>query len=99
MALSKFAHVSRPLQHLLLLALAAPGYVAWQNVSRPVGPLDAVAAALVAFFLLFESAADEQQWAFQTAKHALLRTGKPLPPVLARGFCTIGLFRYSRHPK
>ncbi|KAL4431096.1 hypothetical protein ABPG75_006352 [Micractinium tetrahymenae] len=86
------------IQHLLLLALCAPAYLAWQNVSRPVGPLDAAAAALVAFFLLFEATADEQQWAFQTAKHALLRAGKPLPPLLARGFCTTGLFRYSRHP-
>lgn len=86
-------------QHLLLLALAAPAYVAWQNVGTPVGPLDAAAAALVAFFLLFEATADEQQWVFQTAKHALLRAGKPLPPILARGFCTTGLFRYSRHPK
>lgn len=88
-----------PLQHLLLLALAAPAYLAWQNVSTPVGPLDAAAATLVAFFQLFEAAADEQQWAFQTAKHALLRAGKPLPPPLDRGFCTTGLFRYSRHPK
>lgn len=86
------------IQHLLLLALAAPAYVAWQNVGTPVGPLDAAAAALVAFFLLFEATADEQQWVFQTAKHALLRAGKPLPPILARGFCTTGLFRYSRHP-
>ncbi|KAL4421975.1 hypothetical protein ABPG77_010998 [Micractinium sp. CCAP 211/92] len=86
------------IQHLLLLALAAPAYLAWQNVSTPVGPLDAAAATLVAFFQLFEAAADEQQWAFQTAKHALLRAGKPLPPPLDRGFCTTGLFRYSRHP-
>jgi len=34
----------------------------------------------------------------QTEKHSLLSTGSPLPPHLAAGFPTQGLFAISRHP-
>lgn len=52
-------------QHLLLLSLAAPAYLAWQNAGVPLNALDAAAAALCAFFILYEAVADQQQWVFQ----------------------------------
>jgi steroid 5-alpha reductase family enzyme len=85
-------------QHLLLLSIATPAYLAWQNVGAPLNALDLAAAALCAFFITYETVADQQQWTFQNAKHAKLAAGKRLTGVFAAGFNTSGLFRYSRHP-
>jgi steroid 5-alpha reductase family enzyme len=55
-------------QSLLLLSLAAPAYVAWQNAGTPLNAVDAAAAALFAFFISYEAIADQQQWNFQVGK-------------------------------
>ncbi|GAB4822783.1 hypothetical protein N2152v2_009829 [Parachlorella kessleri] len=87
------------IQNVLLLAITAPAYVAWQRRAQaPLNWLDAVAGLLVAGFILMEGIADQQQWEFQTAKHAKIRAGKRLTGEYAKGFLTTGLFRYSRHP-
>ncbi len=52
---------------------------------------DAVFAVLFLAFLVGELTADQQQWNFHWAKE---RAGG----VLAPGFATTGLLRYSRHP-
>ena len=52
-------------QHFLLLLIATPAYLAWQNAGRPLHAVDAVAAGLAAFFIAFEAVADQQQWSFQ----------------------------------
>ena len=82
-------------QHLLLLLIALPAYVA-QRSSAPLGPLDAAAAALFLAFLALESAADQQQWVFQQSKRGLLprrcaravawlsRAGAPASPPSSR---------------
>lgn len=82
-------------QNLLLLMIALPAYVCYLGRAVPLGPIDLVAALAFAGFLLLETAADQQQWAFQTAKWG------PAPPNTAdvrRGFLTEGLFASSRHP-
>ncbi|MEM7437435.1 MAG: DUF1295 domain-containing protein, partial [Myxococcota bacterium] len=83
-----------PLQNLLLLAITLPSYMAYLHIGTPLGPLDFLAAG--AFLILFagETVADEQQWRFQTEKHAHKAEGLPV----SAEFLTTGLFRYSRHP-
>jgi hypothetical protein len=54
------------IQNLLLLAITAPAYVAWQHrAAAPLNWLDALAAVLVAGFIAMEGVADQQQWEFQ----------------------------------
>lgn len=83
-----------PFQNYLLLLIVVPSYAAYRFMGTPLGPLDyAAAAAFVAFFI-GETVADEQQWRFQTAKHAAIARGEtPQADII-----TTGLFRYSRHP-
>lgn len=81
-------------QNLLLWLLALP---AWIVASRPTTPLGWPDYALVAVFLLLlvgETIADEQQWAFQAAKHRAIERGESP----AQRFVVRGLFGISRHP-
>jgi steroid 5-alpha reductase family enzyme len=61
---------------------------------RPVGGWDVLLLALFVVFLVGETAADQQQWAFHRRKHDAAARGESLEP----GFLDTGLFRYSRHP-
>ena len=79
-----------PFQNLLLLLLALPAYVALYAGPQPLTGLDLAAAAAFVLFWCGEAVADQQQWRFQTAKHA--------GGTATSGFLTAGLFRYSRHP-
>ncbi|EGD72649.1 hypothetical protein PTSG_04384 [Salpingoeca rosetta] len=83
-------------QHYLLLMFVSSSYVAYLGRGTDLTLVDMAAAVLFFVFFLIETISDEQQWAFQTRKHAMQpqeRTGD-----FARGFLTRGLFRYSRHP-
>lgn len=87
-------------QNLLVLLIALPALAAMGS-SLPLGWLDYLAASLFAFFLLYELIADEEQWSFQSKKHSLLKEGKKLeelPSPYNKGFNTIGLWKFSRHP-
>lgn len=85
-------------QNLLFVLFTLPAYWAWRMRGEAAGIGDAVIAALFIVSLVFETAADQQQWNFYAAR-AEARAGKrPLEGDLARGFLTSGLFRYSRHP-
>ena len=81
-------------QHVLVLLMALPAWTAWESRGTPLGLADALAAGLFALFLVGESVADQQQWNFQTAKHAARQIGEPVEAE----FITTGLFRFSRHP-
>ncbi|KAI8060039.1 hypothetical protein BC940DRAFT_312837 [Gongronella butleri] len=61
--------------------------------------MDLGISVLFLSFLLIEGIADEQQYKFQTEKHALLKhvPRDQLTGDYRRGFLTTGLFRYSRH--
>jgi len=83
-----------PFQNLLLLLLAAPAYVAWQQRGTPLGPFDVAVAAAFVLFWLGEAIADQQQWRFQSNKHAQRARAEQA----GAAFLTTGLFRYSRHP-
>ncbi len=83
-----------PYQNLLLLLIVLPAYVAWQARGTPLHALDTAAASAFVVFLLGETVADQQQWRFQSAKHAKKADGERIDAE----FLTTGLFRYSRHP-
>lgn len=87
-------------QNALVLMTTFPALVL-MNVTVPFGWMDAVAAALMLGFIIYETIADEQQWAFHSAKWKMLRSGKKLeelPAPYNKGFNTIGLWGVSRHP-
>lgn len=87
-------------QNLIVLLITLPALAAVSS-TVPLGVTDWVAAGLTAFFILFETVADEQQWRFQTEKWAMLRTGtklENLPSPYCLGFNTTGLWNRSRHP-
>lgn len=58
-----------PLQNILLLAITAPAYVAWQyrTASAP-NWLDGLATLLLGSFIVMEGVADQQQWSFQVGE-------------------------------
>jgi steroid 5-alpha reductase family enzyme len=85
-------------QNILILLMTLPILVALQFESSPMGWLDYIAAAGIFFMIGLETVADNQQWRFQSAKHAMIRAGQPLTGDYARGFLSSGLWRYSRHP-
>lgn len=61
-------------QNALVLMTTFPALVAMRS-DKPFGWMDCVAAVLMLGFIVWETVADEQQWAFQTRKHALLEEG------------------------
>ncbi|MGS0563059.1 DUF1295 domain-containing protein [Microbacterium aurugineum] len=77
-------------QMTLLVLITLPALVAAQNPSALTG-WDALFIAAFLAFLVGETIADQQQWAFHQRKK---QAGGSLSP----GFATTGLFRYSRHP-
>ncbi len=85
-------------QQALILLFTLPSIVALQHNDAPLGWADLLAAALMLFFIAFETAADIQQWNYQSRKHALIREGKPLTGDYEKGFLDRGLWSLSRHP-
>ncbi|EDQ91871.1 uncharacterized protein MONBRDRAFT_14787 [Monosiga brevicollis MX1] len=85
-------------QNWLLMMLTAPAYVAVLVDDKTLQTADLIAAGLFMVFLAIEVVADEQQWDFQTLKHAQLAGGMPLRGDFRRGFLSKGLFALSRHP-
>jgi steroid 5-alpha reductase family enzyme len=83
-----------PFQNAQLLLISLSAWIAYAHRGAPLGPVDALAAAAFVAFLAGETVADEQQWRFQSDKHARKSRGEPV----AAEFLTGGLFRWSRHP-
>ena len=87
-------------QNALVLMTIFPALVAMSS-DVPFGWVDGLAAVLMLGFIIWETIADEQQWAFQTRKWAMLNEGKKLeelPAPYNKGFNTTGLWSRSRHP-
>ena len=81
-------------QNALLLLIALPALVAYENHASPIGPVDLLLAALFLALLVGEFVADQQQWDFQKAKAAAIAAGREPE----QRFVTSGLWRFSRHP-
>ena len=87
-------------QNALVLMITFPALVA-MNSTAPLGWVDILAAVLMLGFIVLETIADEQQWAFQSRKWAMIGEGKKLedlPAPYNKGFNTTGLWARSRHP-
>jgi steroid 5-alpha reductase family enzyme len=87
-----------PFQNALLLLLAAPAHTIWQHRGTPLSAIDIALAAVFAAFLVGETVADGQQWAFHRRKAELAARGGGSSEPVSRGFLDAGLFRFSRHP-
>ncbi len=87
-------------QNALVLATTLPALISMRS-EVPFGAVDGAAAALMLGFIVLETVADEQQWAFHSKKKQLLAGGKKLgqiPEPWKKGFNTTGLWGHSRHP-
>lgn len=85
-------------QNVLILLFTLPTIVALQNNHAPLLVLDYIAAALMLFFLCFETIADQQQWNYQSRKWAKIKAGEVLEGDYQKGFLDKGLWAFSRHP-
>ena len=87
-------------QNALVLAICLPSFAGMDSLAT-LGVFDYIAFGGAMFFLLIEAIADEQQMYFHTTKRKMLAEGKSLaelPSPFNKGFNTIGLWAYSRHP-
>jgi len=87
-------------QNALVLMTTFPALVAMSS-NAPFGWVDGLAAVLMLGFIVWETIADEQQWAFQARKWSMIGEGRKLedlPAPYNKGFNTTGLWARSRHP-
>lgn len=85
-------------QNILILLFTLPILVALQFNDTPLGIIDAVAAILMLFFIIFETLADNQHWKYQSKKHEKIKNHEPLTGDYKKGFLNKGLWALSRHP-
>lgn len=99
------------IQNILLMVLVAPSMVAYtiadQKKKRLVSNefgfqqlnwIDFIAIVCMLLFILLETIADNQQYAYQTEKYRRIRLQLPLGEEYAIGFCRTGLFQYVCRP-
>jgi len=87
-------------QNMMLLLIVLPALVCMGS-TVPFGWIDGLAAALMLFFIIYETVADQQQWNFQSKKWEMINAGQKLenlPAPYNKGFNTVGLWNVSRHP-
>lgn len=87
-------------QNVLILLTTFPGLVA-MAYETSLNWIDFVAGGFFLLFLFIETVSDEQQWKFQSIKHAMLDEGRnleDLPAPYNKGFNTVGLWNRARHP-
>ena len=92
-------------QNILLLLIATPSLIAYTvakecpaSSDRELNRIDYAAAAAFMFFVVIETIADNQQYAFQTEKYRRKNAGEPLTGEYADGFRQSGLFAIVRKP-
>jgi steroid 5-alpha reductase family enzyme len=93
------------IQNVLLLLIATPVLIAATHPS-PLTPTDGILTLSALALLAWEFTADNQQFAFHAWKHGTYDARAHWPGArlawtkddAARGFCTRGLWSWSRHP-
>ncbi|KAI0292144.1 DUF1295-domain-containing protein [Russula brevipes] len=93
------------IQNVLLLLMATPALIAATHPT-PLTYADGVLALTALALLAWEFTADNQQYAFHAWKHGTYDARRHWPGArlawtkddAARGFCTRGLWSWSRHP-
>ena len=87
-------------QNALVLAICLPSFASMESTAS-LGVIDYIAFIGASLFLILETISDEIQMRFHTKKRALLNEGKQLeelPSPYNKGFNTVGIWNYSRHP-
>ncbi len=93
-------------QNFLLLLIVTPSFLAYslatnvgcEKIYVPLNAVDYLLAILVLFFIIVESIADNQQFAFQTEKYRRINAGIELDRDYKDGFNQTGLFSILRKP-
>ncbi len=85
-------------QNMLIFLFTIPIIAAMAGMEKPLGVFDFLLAIAFLIFLIIETVADQQQWAFQTKKYELINAGKPLDEPFSKGFTDSGLWGWMRHP-
>ncbi|KAH9178401.1 DUF1295-domain-containing protein [Lactarius sanguifluus] len=93
------------IQNVLLFLMATPTLIAATHPT-PLTPADGVLAFAAVALLAWEFTADNQQFAYHAWKHKAYKASAHWPGArlawttddAARGFCTRGLWAWSRHP-
>jgi steroid 5-alpha reductase family enzyme len=85
-------------QNALIFLFTTPMIKLIGNETIAVKPITILFYVLILFFIYIEWLADQQQWDFQKAKQALINANEKLYPPFDKGFISIGLWKYSRHP-
>lgn len=89
-------------QHILLLSLVAPSMLSYTVAKNQGSPklnlLDWFVSTIIIMFVIVESIADNQQFAFQSKKYRQIKLGMKPTNDFVDGFCQSGLFRYLRKP-
>ncbi|MDP5168988.1 MAG: DUF1295 domain-containing protein, partial [Bacteroidia bacterium] len=85
-------------QHALIWLFCMPALVAIAGIGTPLGLIDYLAAGLFLLFVAGETAADQQQYDFQTEKYRRKAANEPLDGDYLRGFRSTGLWGLVRHP-
>ena len=88
-------------QNFIVLIMTFPALMAI-DAPNSFNYIDIIATVFVLFFLIIETIADEEQWAFHKTKKQLLQENdndlSKLPSPYNLGFNTKGLWRILRHP-
>ncbi len=85
-------------QNGLLLLITLPLLVALKGTDVPLGWPDYLLAALMLFFLVLETVADQQQYDYQEEKYRRIHAGENVDGEYAAGFLRTGLWSKMRHP-
>ena len=85
-------------QNALIFAITLPGVAAIQGKNPSLNWIDLTASILLLGFLVIETIADNQQYAYQTEKHRKIKAGETLNDEQVLGFLNKGLWAWVRHP-
>ena len=85
-------------QNALIMLFTLPTVAAIHPVHDTLTWLDWLSAALMLSFIIIETIADQQQYNYQTDKHAKLKANQTLNDDQVLGFLNKGLWAVVRHP-
>jgi steroid 5-alpha reductase family enzyme len=86
-------------QSYLIMGFTLPIVMTFDQKANPhLNTWDYATAFLFIIFLVIETVADNQQWAFQQEKYRQIKSGKGVKEPYKTGFLRSGLFSVSRHP-
>ena len=94
------------IQNVILFLLGLPTYIAALQQPEHLSTSDYVLGALALVILVLEFVSDNQQYSYQSFKHEGVSSNTQWPGArinwtqrdVQRGFCTRGLWAWSRHP-